>query len=355
MSSTLNRYFSREFVLTFIAVGVFLTVVIISKLFIGLLAKVMDGKLPADVVIPMLGLGALQSAILLTPFALLVTAMLVVGRLYRDSEIYAIKAGGVGTFDLIRCAGWPVLPVVAVLFYLSVFSSAWMSRQIETIENDAKGQVGIHSLTPGRFVESSRGGWVIFIEDRDGDTGTAENVFLYSRQAGRVAIETARTAAQENVPELGGESLVLHRGQRYEGVPGEGNFTLLSFKHHAIRLAGLDRSLDPSDPEFMRVSDLMQSNRPIDHAELQWRLSVPISAVLLVLLAFPMSVSNPRQGRFARLVGVIAIYLVYSNVLILAKTWVAEGVLPAVPGLFVVHASLAALVIFLMYRKRHRL
>ena len=355
MFSTLNRYFSREFALTFVAVSIFLTVVIISKLFISLLAKVMDGKLPADVVMPMLSIGVLQSTVLLAPFALLVTAMLVLGRLYRDSEIYAIKAGGIGTLDLAGYVGLLVLPIVAALFFLSVFSSSWMSQQIATIENKAKGQASIHSLTPGRFIESKQGDWVIFIEDKDRESDTVENIFIYSRQAGKVAIETAQTAKQENVPELGGESLVLQHGQRYEGVPGEGDFTLFSFRQHVLRLPGLDHSLDHDDPELMHALDLIRSNRPIDHAELQWRLSVPISAVLLVLLAFPLSVSNPHQGRFTRLVAVIAIYLVYSNILILAKSWVAKGELPVVPGLLVVHLPMAAFIILLMYIKRYRL
>lgn len=353
MFSTLNRYFSREFALTFIAVSVFLLVVIISKSFIGLLAKVMDGKLSADVVMLMLGLGVLQSAILLAPFALLVTAMLVLGRLYRDSEIYAIKASGVGVLGLMRYVGLLALPFIAALFYMSMFSASWMSWQVETIKIKAKGQASIHSLTPGQFVESKQGNWVIFIEDADRDAGTVENIFVYSHSAGKVAIETAQVARQENLPELGGESLILNRGQRYEGIPGDGGFTLLSFNRHAIRIPEFDFSLARNDPEFMETFDLIKSHRPADHAEFQWRLSIPISAVLLVLLAFPLSVSSPRQGRFARLGLAIVIYLVYSNLLILAKSWVAEGGLPIVPGLFVVHVPLAVFVAFLIYRRRY--
>ena len=63
-----------------------------------------------------------------------------------------------------------------------------------------------------------------------------------------------------------------------------------------------------------------------DTAEFQWRLSVPIAAVLLgPLLAFPLSVTSPRQGRFAKLGIAIVIYLIYSNLLILMEAWVADG------------------------------
>ncbi len=353
MVSTLNRYFSRELALTFAAVSIVLLVVIVSKSFISLLTKVMDGKLPADVVISILSLGILNSAILLTPFALLVTVMLTLGRLYRDSEIYAIKASGISPFGLVKYASLLILPLIAALFYLAMFSTPWSSQQIEKIKLQARGQTDIYGLTPGQFVESKQGNWVVFIEDADKELGIVKNVFIYDGRQGEIAIETARTAKQDNLSELGGQSLILNQGQRYEGVPGEGGFTVLSFKRHAIRIPEFDVSIDRNDPEIMETADLIRSSRLADHAELQWRLSIPIAAVLLVLLAFPLSVTNPRQGRFAKLGQAIVIYLIYSNLLILAESWVADGKLPVVPGLFLVHAALALIIAIFVFRQRY--
>ena len=172
------------------------------------------------------------------------------------------------------------------------------------------------------------------------------------RDRGNVAIETAQDAEQKNLTELGGESLVLKKGQRYEGVPGEGGFTTLSFSQHAVRIPEFDVKLDQKDPEFKSTKALVSSKSLVDIAELQWRISVPIAAALLALLAFPLSVSSPRQGRFAGLGVAIVIYLIYSNLLILAETWVANGKLPVMPGMFVVHAMMLALIVFLSFRKR---
>ena len=352
MNSTLNRYISRELALTFAAVSIVLLIVIVSKSFISLLTKVMDGKLSADVVIPILGLGMLNSAILLVPFALLVTVMLTVGRLYRDSEIYAIKASGISTLGLAKNASLLIFPVIVALLILTLFSAPWASQQIETIKVKVRNQTDIFGLTPGRFVESKRGEWVVFIEDSNKELGTASNIFIYDRREGEIAIETAQIAQQETLAELGGLSLILKQGQRYVGIPGEGGFKILTFNQHAIRIPGFDSSFDVKDPEFKETKDLIRSALSADHAELQWRLSIPIAAALLVLLAFPLSVTNPRQGRFAKLGLAIVIYLIYSNLLILAETWVANGKLPVIPGLFIVHILLAAVIGFLVYKQR---
>lgn len=352
MFSTLNRYFSKELAQTFAAVSLVLLLVIIGKSFVSLLAKVMSGKLPADVIMPMLGLGIVKSAILLVPFALLLTIMLVLGRYYRDSEIHAIKASGIGSLSLLRYASLIVVPIVALLFYLSIFSAPWTAQQIEKIKLQAKGLTDIYGLTPGQFIESNQGNWVVFVEQADKDSATVKNVFISDRREGKVAIETAEFAEQKNVKELGGESLVLKNGQRYQGVPGEGGFTVLSFDQHAVRIPEFDIKFDQQDPEFKSTANLIRSAELKDAAELQWRISVPIAAVLLALLAFPLSVTSPRQGRFAKLGVAIVIYLVYSNLLILMEAWVADGKIPVIPGMLVVHLAMLILIIVLTLRQR---
>jgi len=352
MFSTLNRYFSKELAQTFAGVSIVLLVVIVGQSFVSLLAKVMKGKLPADVVVSMLGLGILKSAILLIPFALFLTIMLTLGRYYRDSEIYAIKASGIGSRSLLRSASLLFIPLIAFLFYLSIYSAPWAEQQIETIIQKAGGLTDIYSLTPGQFIESNQGNWVVFVEQSDRESGEVKNVFIYDRRDGNVAIETARHAEQKNLAELGGESLILKKGQRYEGTPGEGGFTLLSFDQHAVRVPEFDLNVDTHDPEFKSTTELLESKKLPDIAEFQWRISVPIAAILLALLAFPLSVTSPRQGRFAGLAIAIVIYLIYSNLLILAETWVADGKFPVVPGMFAVHAAMLLLVVILSFRKR---
>ncbi len=352
MFSTLNRYFSKELAQTFAGVSIVLLLVIVGQSFVSLLAKVMKGKLPADVVISMLGFGILKSAILLIPFALLLTIMLSLGRLYRDSEIYAIKASGIGSRSLLRYASLLFIPLIIFLLYLSVFSAPWAEQQIEIIKQKASGFADIYSLTPGQFIESNQGNWVVFVEQSDRESGEVKNVFIYDRRDGNVAIETAQHVEQKNLSELGGESLILKKGQRYEGTPGEGGFTLLSFNQHAVRIPEFDLNVDDQNPEFKSTSELLKSGLLVDVAEFQWRISVPIAAILLALLAFPLSVTNPRQGRFAGLVIAIVIYLIYSNLLILAETWVADGKLPIMPGMFAVHAAMLVLVIVLSLRQR---
>jgi len=84
-------------------------------------------------------------------------------------------------------------------------------------------------------------------------------------------------------------------------------------------------------------------------AELQWRLSLPLTAILLAALAVPLSRTTPRQGQYAKIFSGILIYLIYTNLLNIAKKWVDRGDLSPSVGVWWVHLGLVAIILVLFY------
>ena len=58
-------------------------------------------------------------------------------------------------------------------------------------------------------------------------------------------------------------------------------------------------------------SSLMADKSPEAKAELQWRFALVLAVPLMALLAVPMSSVNPRQGRFAKVIPAVLLYLIY--------------------------------------------
>ena len=137
--------------------------------------------------------------------------------------------------------------------------------------------------------------------------------------------------------------LVLHQGRRYEGVPGTTEFRVVEFAEHGIpyRLP----KLEPADPEprQMPVTALLRSKDILEIAELQWRVGVPISTLLLGFLAVPLSRSRPREGRYGRLAIGLLVFIIYFNLLSAAKSWLEQGSVPPQIGLWWVHAGVLLL------------
>ncbi|PKL97289.1 MAG: hypothetical protein CVV17_12350, partial [Gammaproteobacteria bacterium HGW-Gammaproteobacteria-7] len=89
-------------------------------------------------------------------------------------------------------------------------------------------------------------------------------------------------------------------------------------------------------PKMRPTVELFGSPDPNERAELQWRLSTPVSTLLLALLAIPLSRSKPRAGRYGKLLLALGLYVLYFNLLGMARTWVEQQTLASiwwVPGL----------------------
>jgi lipopolysaccharide export system permease protein len=90
-------------------------------------------------------------------------------------------------------------------------------------------------------------------------------------------------------------------------------------------------------------------------AELQWRLSIPLSGLVLMLLAIPFSRVAPRKGRYTNLLPAILLYVVYVNLLFVARNWVDIKMVPVMIGMWWVHILMLSLALLLLFfQKRNR-
>ena len=95
---------------------------------------------------------------------------------------------------------------------------------------------------------------------------------------------------------------------------------------------------DDTPPEYGAVAastlQLLHSTAPRDVAELQWRLSTPLSTLLLGLLGIPLSRGRPRQNKYEKFGTAILIYSLYYLLCTSARTWVQHGVVGFFPGIW---------------------
>jgi lipopolysaccharide export system permease protein len=227
-------------------------------------------------------------------------------------------------------------------------------RALQTIERvgaEARRAADLASVEPGQFVVFGPGNAVVYAE-RIRKDGMIENVFLQRRVGeGKLEIVVARLGEQVESDDPDIRFLVLHEGRRYEGIPGTLEFRVVEFLEHGIpyRLP----SLDPSDPRprAMSFQSLLQSNELEHIAEMQWRIGVPLAAVILSILAVPLSRTRPRTGRYGRIAIGLLVFIIYLNMLSASKAWIEQGVLSPSLGLWWVHAGMLLFALFILARQ----
>ncbi len=348
MKRILDRYIFREIALTWLGVTMILLMILLTNQFARVLGDVAKGKLPKNAAFDVIGLSAAQYLTVLVPIGLFLAVMLALGRLYRDSEMPAMMACRVGPSGIYRPLMWLLLPLALGVAWLSIEGTPMALTKIELISAEARREADLASIEPGRFTVVGPERAVVYGESISPE-GYMENVFLERQVDGnRVEVVVAKRGEQVDSDDPDTRMLVLHEGRRYEGVPGTAAFRVVEFLEHGIpyRLP----SLQPRNPRprAMSFAQLWESNELQHIAERQWRLSVPISTILLALLAVPLARSRPREGRYGRIAIGLLVFIIYFNLLSASKAWTEEATISPALGLWWVHGGVVLFTLVLL-------
>lgn len=339
--------------LTWVAVTVVLLVIMIGNVLARSLSRVSDGTIAADALLFLVGLKSVGILVTLIPLSLYLGVLLAHGRFYRDNEMAVMHACGVSWMDIIRPTALVGVLGALTITVLTSFASPWAARTEQQLLSDMKESSGLRALAPGRFVSANDGSAVMFVEEASEDKTQFNKVFMHrQRDNEEPAVDTARFASYQSDPETGDEYVIFTDGQTVVGVPGQSEYVITEFRRQGILRPKTENNVVSLRTKAKSFSQLLQENGLKEKAELQWRISIPLAAFLLALLAVPLSYTSPREGRFGKIAIAILIYIPYSNVLVLARKWIASGVLPAWVGLWPVHMVVFLLILTLLIRRQ---
>lgn len=352
----LARYIAVEVLLSMLAVGFVLGLVIIGSTFVRLLGMSASGALPVELLASLVAVESLKAMMLLLPVTLFIAVMLTLGRLYRDSEMSAMAAAGMGPRRLY--AGLMVLglPMAAISAYLMLVAYPWASQKSVVIQREGQQRMDFAVVEAGRFISLDGGHAVAFVASLGDQGKQLQDVFVHTYDAkGHTVVLSAKSGTLHVERQAGLRILNLDNGARYVGTPGEAGFSVLKFAHYQVRmpLAAVKSDSAPRRIEMPTLALWQQGGREA-LAEIEWRLAVPISALVLILLAVPMSHVRPRQGRYGQLVFGMLSYVVYANFLLIAKSWMEKGVVPVWVGMWWPHLLMLAFVGLLWWLRAGR-
>ena len=345
-----QRAVRREF--THSAAGVFtaLFAIMMTTQLIRLLNEAAQGSVEPDAVVALLGFASLNYLPVLLSLSSFIAILLTLSRSYRDSEMVVWFSSGLPLTAWIRPVLVFALPLVATIAALAFFFSPWAVSQSAEFRGKLNSRKDAGQISPGAFQESSAGDRVIFVEGVAEDTNIVRNVFVSEGRPERLGVTMAGSGHQE-VAENGDRFIVLQNGRRYDFQPGTADFRIVEYARYAVRLETKEsRGLAPT-PRTMPTLDLLQVDTPQHRAELLYRVSLPFSAIVLALLAIPLSFTNPRAGRSANMLFAILVYLIYNNLVTISQGWVASGKVSFAVGVLAVHLLMLCLLPALFYRR----
>jgi lipopolysaccharide export system permease protein len=330
-------------------------VILLSNQLARVLSQAAANDFPREVVFSLIGLTSAGYLTVIVPIGFFLSIMLALGRLYHESEMAAIQSCGIGPAGLFR----PIVVLGAVIAALLVWLSFWgipgAAARAQQIRTQALREAQFGLLEAGRF-RTFGGGAVVFYAERVDENGVLHNVNVYvdrtdeQKKEGKLEVWVAKRAEQRGAGQAE-QTFILYEGERYEGVPGDGEFRVIRFSEGGIPIRLGELNGAGTKVQMKPTRELLRSDRPQDRAELQWRISTPLLAMILMLLAVPLARLRPRQGRFGRIGIAILAYFLYSQLLAAARTWVETQVVPQFVGIWWVHAVALCAALWLLVRE----
>lgn len=330
-------------------VAVLLTVMI-ALTFGELLNDVASGSMPAGLLGLLMFLRLPDVLSNVVPLAVFIAITWGLGRLYKDQEMAVMRASGFSWAMLLRPLFNLLLPVSAFMLVCSVFLAPQSANLQQFKLEEAFRTATEWGLQTGQFHVLRGGDTVLYVESVEPDGRTLNNIFIQQRDNGREQVWIARKGYYRLDEESGARYLTLEDGQITEGGRWDLDFGVIEFSRNDLRLPQPELRSASDEIEARPSRELLFSGEPEEVAEIQFRIAPAIAVVILGLLAVPLAHTAPREGRGGRIVLGMLAYVVYANVLYLARVWVAKGILPPWLGLWWIH--ILVLIIAVIWLRR---
>lgn len=332
----IDRHLVRQVAMPFFTVTTVLLIIFVGYSLSRFLHQADAGLLNTGEVAVLTMLKVLIALEVLLPIALYFGLMLGLGKLHSDSEIVAMQASGVGETQLLRPIAALAVLLALIIGGLSIFVRPWAYTQTYQMLAIAEASSDIDRIKAGQFYLTSTSGTdeeqgspggedqnrAIFIE-RISSEQALEHIFIRTRVGDELQVISAPTGVLVERPHSDAQTLEMDQARIFKRVD-DGPDLFAEFEHFTMKVA----SELPEPPAYKAKSipsaTLATSSNPKDLAEYQWRLSNPLTTLLLALLAIPLSRAKPRQGRYAKLLLAFVIYAAYYNLMGISQTWVEQ-------------------------------
>lgn len=336
----ISRYLLGEFAKTSLGVLLVLLLLMMGNTLVNLLHRAADGDIASSFIAPLLLLGLANYLVVFLGLAFYLGIIMAFGRLYKDQEMAALTACGARPWTFVR----PLLLLSALVAALIAALTLVIVPRLITMQYSYTQQAEQKNLDNilkvGEFTQL--GNTVIYVGSKMGENSFA-NIFVASFAPDMTLYQLAQSAKFWQYS--GSVRADLYNGNLYRH--SDDGITKIDYRHYQNKietppLGDLSQRVEGRDS-----MDLWWDKSPRAQAEWQWRVSLPIAAVLLLLLAFPISHTSVRKGAQAKLAAGVLIYLVYSNLLSYAKSLVQNQDLGAHIGMWWAHLPMLILLIWI--------
>ncbi len=344
----IRRYLVKQVVSTSSVVVILLTVIMMGGQLIKRFGQAAMGRVDPSILLSIIGFRLPEFLMLIFPLGFFIGLMLVLGRLYVDHEMAVLNGSGISKIQVARL----LIPLTIVYLCIQSFLMVWLApaglRQYEQLMSTQAVRTGFDLVRPREFISS--GAYTIYAGSLSEDRKNLKDIFFYQRAEKEGKPDVMILAKEATRVEMANETasivdLVL--GRRYEIYPGTPKYSQTEFKTYRLRLENnKEAKFESGEVEALSFGKLLENtDDPVIQSELGWRLFVPFSMIVALMLATALCEVSPRQGRYLKLFPALLIFASLIVALMAIRTRISKDEVGiwAYPAILLFYAIAAAL------------
>jgi lipopolysaccharide export system permease protein len=357
-NSRIARYIRRDVVTKFFAIVFIIGLVVFGNQFVLMVQESVERGIPLQELMPLVYFNMIRDVSLVLSLSLFLAIIITISQLYKNSEAVVMNSLGLSDKHFIVFVQPIVLLSFVIIFFLTIYTVPWAKQQKNIMEEETKNASEFSFITEGEFEVFKQGDIVFYAsESKSLDTigeQNMEEIFIYAFDDEKPVIVLASEAKKYIDSESGSTYLRLKDGIRYTGIPSNENKNILEFDLYDLEI--VSGEFQKSVAIYTKIEDkstidLIKEGGRYANAELQWRLSQPITVLILSVIGVFLGKTSPRGGKGVNLLIGVIVFMLYYNGLLVAKSSIELGQMDPIIGLWGIHL-LMIILILLLYQFR---
>jgi len=347
LPNIITRYIIRSFTFPFIVGTFFFTSIMLIFYLKEVIKSAIEKGIPVSIILELLAYSTSWTLSLTIPMAGLMAIVMAINNLNSDSEIIAMRAGGVSFFRIFK----PILIIgVFISAFLLYFNHQVIPNSLKKMLN-TKRVIALHDpvavLDEGRFTRLDKAKGMIryiYVEkidkvDKENNPGKLHNLQIRTTEIMRGVFTTtelivareAKRIQKKNADGQWQKALRLYKGYIFTRDPNTNDFQRISFNNGTLDLnlfktSKRKRNITVSNSQAMSTEDINNALKSQIHktskrakdrvSELKHekykRIAVSFSFILFMFLGFPLGIVNKRSGKGVGFgISIIFIFIYY--------------------------------------------
>jgi len=355
-SKIISNYLSKKVFLSFFPISLILSLIIFGNQFFIVISQSLNEGLYTSEILPLMSLKFVRDIPFIIGLSFTLSMTYVLNSLYKNSELVVLNNAGFGDTFIIRL----FRPLISLFFFVILIVSFFVvplaQNKISTLKQNAQNRPDFIFFREGVFQSFNNKDVTLYspiIENfSDSDNQELNDLFIYFELSDRLIIAEK---GYKEVDELTGNVLLkLINGITYTNISLVNEFSKTRFKNFDINLFSENNNKERKrNAEEKTMFELINSNDLKDKAEIFYRLSIPVSLIILVICAVFFSKTDPRAKRNFSLGYSLLAFIVYYNMIIYSKSIIKSGDGNIYFNILLPHMPFILLILFILVKTRN--